>query len=160
MPTITPSLWFDDDLEEAMRFYIGIFPNSSIEYVNRYTEAGPGTPGDVLSAGFNLDGTRFVGINGGPVFSFTEAVSFLIECADQTDVDYYWNALVAGGQESQCGWLKDRFGLSWQVVPTRLYELLSDPDQTRAAAATQAMLGMRKIVIADLEAAAAGAGAR
>jgi predicted 3-demethylubiquinone-9 3-methyltransferase (glyoxalase superfamily) len=160
VPTITPSLWFDDDLEEAMRFYIGIFPNSSIEYVNRYTEAGPGTPGDVLSAGFNLDGTRFVGINGGPVFSFTEAVSFLIECADQTEVDYYWNALVAGGQESQCGWLKDRFGLSWQVVPTRLYELLSDPDQVRAAAATQAMLGMRKIVIADLEAAAAGAGAR
>lgn len=158
MPTITPSLWFDDDLEEAMRFYIGIFPNSSIEYVNRYTEAGPGTPGDVLSAGFNLNGTRFVGINGGPVFSFTEAVSFLIECADQTEVDYYWNALVAGGQESQCGWLKDRFGLSWQVVPTRLYELLSDPDQTRAAAATQAMLGMRKIVIAELEAAVVGAG--
>lgn len=111
----------------------------------------------MLSAGFNLDGTRFVGINGGPVFSFTEAVSFLIECADQAEVDYYWNALVAGGQESQCGRLKDRFGLSWQVVPTRLYELLSDPDETRAVAATQAMLGMRKIVIADLESAAAGA---
>ncbi len=155
MPTITPSLWFDDDLEEAMRFYTGIFPNSSIEYVNRYTEAGPGTTGEVLSAGFNLDGTRFVGINGGPVFSFTEAVSFLIECADQAEVDYYWDALVAGGQESQCGWLKDRFGLSWQVVPTRLYELLSDPDAARAAAATTAMLGMRKIVIADLEAAEA-----
>ncbi len=155
MPTITPSLWFDDDLEEAMRFYTGIFPNSSIEYVNRYTDAGgPGTAGRVVSAGFTLDGTRFVGINGGPVFSFTEAVSFLIECADQAEVDYYWDALVAGGQESQCGWLKDRFGLSWQVVPTRLYELLSDPpDQTRAAAATKAMLGMRRIVIADLEAA-------
>ena len=155
MPTITPSLWFDDDLEEAMRFYTGIFPNSSIEYVNRYTETGPGTTGEVLSAGFNLDGTRFVGINGGPVFSFTEAVSFLIGCADQAEVDYYWDALVAGGQESQCGWLKDRFGLSWQVVPTRLYELLSDPDAARAAAATTAMLGMRKIVIADLEAAEA-----
>lgn len=154
MPTITPSLWFDDDLEDAMLFYTGIFPNSSIEYVNRYTEAGPGTPGEVLSAGFNLDGTRFVGINGGPVFSFTEAVSFLIECADQAEVDYYWDALVAGGQESQCGWLKDRFGLSWQVVPTRLYELLSDPDPARVVAATTAMLGMRKIVIADLEAAA------
>ncbi|WP_431237165.1 VOC family protein [Mycolicibacterium aichiense] len=153
MPTITPSLWFDDDLEEAMRFYTGIFPNSSIEYVNRYTDAGPGTAGQVVSAGFTLDGTRFVGINGGPVFSFTEAVSFLIECAGQAEVDYYWDALVAGGQESQCGWLKDRFGLSWQVVPTRLYELLSDPDQTRAAAATKAMLGMRRIVIADLEAA-------
>lgn len=155
MPTITPSLWFDDDLEDAMQFYTGIFGNSSIEYVNRYTEAGPGTPGEVLSAGFNLEGTRFVGINGGPVFSFTEAISFLIECADQAEVDYYWDALVAGGQESQCGWLKDRFGLSWQVVPTRLYELLSDPDGARAAAATTAMLGMRKIVIADLEAAAA-----
>ncbi|WP_431235419.1 VOC family protein [Mycolicibacterium psychrotolerans] len=155
MPTITPSLWFDNDLEEAMRFYTGIFPNSSIEYVNRYTDAGPGTAGQVVSAGFTLDGSRFVGINGGPVFAFTEAVSFLIECADQAEVDYYWDALVAGGQESQCGWLKDRFGLSWQVVPTRLYELLSDPDQTRAAAATKAMLGMSRIVIADLEAAVA-----
>lgn len=155
MPTITPSLWFDNDLEDAMTFYTGIFPNSSIEYVNRYTDAGPGTAGQVVSAGFTLDGTRFVGINGGPVFAFTEAVSFLIECADQAEVDYYWGALVAGGQESQCGWLKDRFGLSWQVVPTRLYELLSDPDQTRAAAATKAMLGMSRIVIADLEAAVA-----
>ncbi len=155
MPTITPSLWFDNDLEDAMRFYTGIFPNSSIEYVNRYTDAGPGIAGQVVSAGFTLDGTRFVGINGGPVFAFTEAVSFLIECADQAEVDYYWGALVAGGQESQCGWLKDRFGLSWQVVPTRLYELLSDPDQTRAAAATKAMLGMSRIVIADLEAAVA-----
>jgi predicted 3-demethylubiquinone-9 3-methyltransferase (glyoxalase superfamily) len=145
----------DPCLGEAMRFYTGIFPNSSIEYVNRYTEAGPGTPGEVLSAGFRLDGRPFVGINGGPVFSFTEAVSFLIECADQAEVDYYWDALVAGGQESQCGWLKDRFGLSWQVVPTRLLELLSDPDEARAVAATQAMLGMRKIVVADLEAAAA-----
>ncbi|MBI3692334.1 MAG: VOC family protein [Mycolicibacterium aromaticivorans] len=152
---MTPSLWFDNDLEEAMRFYTGIFPNSSIEYVNRYTDAGPGTAGQVVSAGFTLDGARFVGINGGPVFSFTEAVSFLIECADQAEVDYYWDALVTGGQESQCGWLKDRFGLSWQVVPTRLYELLSDPDQTLAAAATKAMLGMRRIVIAELEAAVA-----
>ncbi len=155
MPTITPSLWFDDDLEEAMAFYTSVFPNSYIEYVHRYTDAGPGTPGQVVSAGFVLDGTRFVGINGGPVFSFTEAVSFAIECRDQHEVDYYWNALLDGGQESQCGWLKDRFGLSWQVVPTRLVELTSDPDEARAAAATRAMLGMRKIVIADLEAAAA-----
>jgi predicted 3-demethylubiquinone-9 3-methyltransferase (glyoxalase superfamily) len=155
VPTITPSLWFDDDLEEAMSFYTGIFPNSRIDYVNRYTEAGPGTPGEVISGGFTLDGTRFVGINGGPIFAFTEAVSFLIECADQAEVDYYWDALVAGGHESQCGWLKDRFGLSWQVAPTRLFELLSDPDPARATAATTAMLGMRKIVIADLEAAAA-----
>jgi predicted 3-demethylubiquinone-9 3-methyltransferase (glyoxalase superfamily) len=155
VPTITPSLWFDNDLEEAMRFYTGIFANSSIEYVNRYTEAGPGTPGEVVSAGFNLDGNRFVGINGGPAFTFTEAVSFLIECADQAEVDYYWDALVAGGQESQCGWLKDRFGLSWQVVPTRLYELIFDPHPARPAAATSAMLGMRRIVIADVEAAVA-----
>jgi predicted 3-demethylubiquinone-9 3-methyltransferase (glyoxalase superfamily) len=154
MPTITPSLWFDDDLEDAMAFYISIFPNSLIEFVNRYTEAGPGTPGEVVSAGFSLDGARFVGINGGPVFSFNEAVSFTIECRDQDEVDYYWNALVDGGQEAQCGWLKDRFGVSWQVVPTRLLELTGDADQDRAVAATRAMLGMRKIVIADLEAAA------
>ena len=100
------------------------------------------------------DGARFIGINGGPVFSFNEAVSFTIECRDQDEVDYYWNALVDGGQESQCGWLKDRFGVSWQVVPTRLLELTGDADQGRAVAATRAMLGMRKIVIADLEAAA------
>ncbi|MCX2933830.1 VOC family protein [Mycobacterium sp. CVI_P3] len=155
MPIITPSLWFDDNLEEAMRFYTGIFPNSSIEHVNRYPEAGPGSPGEVVSAGFVLDGTRFVGINGGPVFPFTEAVSFLIERADQDEVDYFWGALVVGGQESQCGRLRDRFGLSWQVVPRRLFELLSDPDAARATAATTAMLGMRKIVIADLEAAVA-----
>lgn len=155
MPTITPSLWFDDDLEEAMQFYTGIFPNSEIETVSRYTDAGPGTPGEVMSARFVLDGRPFTGINGGPLFAFSEAVSFVIECADQAEVDYYWDALLAGGEESQCGWLKDRFGLSWQIVPTRLYELLSDPDADRAVAATRAMLGMRKIVIADLEAAAA-----
>lgn len=154
MPTITPSLWFDDDLEDAMAFYTSVFPNSSIEFVNRYTDAGPGTPGEVVSAGFVLDGTRFIGINGGPVFSFNEAVSFTVECRDQDEVDYYWNALVDGGQESQCGWLKDRFGVSWQVVPTRLLELTRDADPDRAVAATRAMLGMRKIVIADLEAAA------
>lgn len=155
MPSITPSLWFDTDLEEAMAFYTSVFPNSFIEFVHRFTDAGPGTPGEVVSAGFVLDGTRFIGINGGPAFSFTEAVSFTIECRDQAEVDYYWNALVDGGQESQCGWLKDRYGLSWQVVPTRLLELTSDPDQSRAVAATRAMLGMRKIVIADLEVAAA-----
>ncbi|HMZ12505.1 MAG TPA: VOC family protein, partial [Mycobacterium sp.] len=97
MPTITPSLWFDDDLEEAMAFYTSVFPNSYIEYVHRYTDAGPGTPGQVVSAGFVLDGTRFIGINGGPVFSFTEAVSLAIECRDQDEVDYYWNALLDGG---------------------------------------------------------------
>jgi predicted 3-demethylubiquinone-9 3-methyltransferase (glyoxalase superfamily) len=154
MPSITPSLWFDSDLEEAARFYTKIFPNSSIENMNRYTEAGPGTPGDVVSGTFVLDGTRFVGINGGPQFPFTEAVSFTVSCKDQDEVNYYWDRLVDGGQESQCGWLKDRYGLSWQIVPDRLFELLSDPDSARAVAATKAMLGMRKIVIAELEAAA------
>ena len=153
MPSITPSLWFDNDLEEAAEFYTSVFPNSKIEGMNRYTETGTGTPGDVVSGSFVLDGTRFIGINGGPQFPFTEAVSFLVNCIDQGEVDYYWDRLLDGGQESRCGWLKDRFGVSWQIVPDRLFELLGDPDPARAAAATKAMLGMRKIVIADLEAA-------
>ena len=157
MPAITPSLWFDNNLEEAAEFYISIFPNSSIESIERYTEAGPGTPGDVVAGTYVLDGTRFIGINGGPAFSFTEAVSFTIDCKDQDEVDYYWNRLVDGGEESQCGWLKDRFGLSWQIVPHRLTELTSDPDPARATAATKAMLGMRKIIIAELEDAVANA---
>jgi len=154
MPNITPSLWFNGNLEEAASFYASVFPNSSVEEFARYTEAGPGTPGAVVSGTFVLDGTRFIGINGGPEFPFSEAVSFVIDCADQAEVDYYWDRLVAGGEESQCGWLKDRFGVSWQVVPTRLDELLSDPQPARAAAATKAMLGMRKIVIAEVEDAA------
>jgi predicted 3-demethylubiquinone-9 3-methyltransferase (glyoxalase superfamily) len=154
MPFITPSLWFDNDLEEAAKFYTSVFPNSKIEGMNRYTEAGPGTRGDVISGSFVLDGTRFVGINGGPQFPFTEAVSFMVNCKDQDEVDYYWDRLLEGGHESQCGWLKDRFGVSWQIVPDRLFELINDPDPARAAAATKAMLGMRKIVIAELEAAA------
>ena len=157
MPAITPSLWFDNNLEEAAEFYLSVFPNSSIESIERYTEAGPGTPGYVVAGTFVLDGTRFIGINGGPAFSFTEAVSFTIDCKDQDEVDYYWNRLVDGGEESQCGWLKDRFGLSWQIVPDRLTELTSDPDPARATAATKAMLGMRKIIIAELEDAVANA---
>jgi predicted 3-demethylubiquinone-9 3-methyltransferase (glyoxalase superfamily) len=156
MPPITPSLWFDGDLEDAAEFYTSVFPNSSIEGFNRYTEAGPGQPGEVVSGTFVLDGQRFLGINGGPQFEFTEAVSFEVRCADQDEVDYYWNRLLDGGVESQCGWLKDRFGLSWQIVPERLFELLGDADPARAAAATTAMLGMRRIVVADLEDAVRG----
>ncbi|RDH78232.1 VOC family protein [Mycolicibacterium moriokaense] len=157
MPAITPALWFDDNLEEAAEFYISIFPNSSIESIERYTDAGPGTPGRVVSGIFLLDGHRFLGINGGPHFQFSEAVSFMVHCKDQDEVDYYWDRLVDGGQESQCGWLKDRYGLSWQIVPDRLLELTGGPDPARASAATKAMHGMRKIVISELEDAAANA---
>ena len=157
MTSISPCLWFDDNLEEAMAFYTKIFPNSSVGDVSRYGEAGPGEPGTVMAGEFNLDGLMFRGINGGPEFTFSEAVSFSVACADQSEVDYYWDNLVAGGEESMCGWLKDRFGLSWQIVPARLYELLSDPDPKRSQAAMQAMLGQRKIVVAELEAAAANA---
>ena len=156
MPAITPSLWFDNDLEDAIAFYTAIFPNSSVDRVDRFTDAGPGTPGEVVSATFTLDGQQFIAINGGPQFPFTEAVSFTVHCCDQAEVDYYWQRLLdGGGQESQCGWLKDRFGLSWQIVPERLDELLRDPDAARAAAATRAMLGMGRIVVADLESAVA-----
>jgi predicted 3-demethylubiquinone-9 3-methyltransferase (glyoxalase superfamily) len=151
MPTITPSLWFDNNLEEAAKFYTSIFPNSSIETLFRATDAGPGTPGEVLWGIFVLDGNRFIGINAGPQFQFSEAVSFMVHCKDQDEVDYYWDRLVDGGEESMCGWLKDRFGLSWQITPDRLFELEGDPDPARAAAATKALHGMRKIVIAELE---------
>jgi predicted 3-demethylubiquinone-9 3-methyltransferase (glyoxalase superfamily) len=155
MPSITPSLWFDNNLEEAATFYTSVFPNSHIEDLNRSADAGPGQPGSVMSGSFVLDGTRFIGINGGPHFQFSEAVSFTISCKDQEEIDYYWDRLTDGGQESQCGWCKDRFGLSWQVVPDRLYELLSHPDPAKATAATTAMYGMGRSVIADLEKAAA-----
>ncbi len=149
MPTITPSLWFDNNLEEAAAFYTAVFPNSSIERLHRFTEVGPGTPGDIAWGTFLLDGQRFIGINGGPQFPFSEAVSFEIRCKDQAEVDYYWERLVDGGAESQCGWLTDRFGLSWQVTPDRLHELLEDP--ACADAATRAMHTMTKIVISELD---------
>ncbi|KUI30665.1 hypothetical protein AU196_14220 [Mycobacterium sp. IS-1742] len=151
MPQITPSLWFDDNLEEAVAFYTSVFPHSAVESFSRFTEACPGPTGEVVSGTFVLDGTRFIGINGGPQFPFTEAVSFTVACKDQDEVDYYWDRLVDGGEESMCGWLKDRFGVSWQIVPDRLTELLDDPDPARAAAASKAMLGMRKIIVAELE---------
>ena len=150
-PKIIPNLWYDTEAGEAAEFYCSVFKNSRIVNVARYTEAGPREAGTVMTVEFELDGERFVGINGGPQFSFSEAVSFMIDCTDQDEVDYYWNRLVDGGEESQCGWLKDRFGLSWQIVPERLFELLGDSDPARAAAATRAMLGMRRIVVAELE---------
>ena len=158
MPTITPSLWFDDNLVEAAEFYTSVFPNSSIEKIERYTadEEHDGVrrrSGDVVYAVFVLDGHRFLGINGGPMFTFSEAVSFEVLCADQDEVDYYWEKLTDGGEESQCGWLKDRYGLSWQITPKRLYELTEGVDPAVATAANAAMLKMRKIVVADLEAA-------
>jgi predicted 3-demethylubiquinone-9 3-methyltransferase (glyoxalase superfamily) len=155
MTSISPCLWFDDNLVEAMEFYTKIFPRSSITSVARYGEAGPGEPGTVMAGEWVLDGQSFRGINGGPIFAgFTETISFSVSCADQTEVDYYWDNLVAGGVEDQCGWLKDKFGLSWQIIPTRLYELLNDPDPARAEAAMRAMLGQRRIVVAELETAA------
>ncbi|WP_134742478.1 VOC family protein [Nocardioides sp. 503] len=153
MTSISPCLWFDDNLEEAATFYTRIFPRSSVRYLARLPS------GDAMAGEFDLDGLTFRGINGGPVHAhFTEAVSFSVTCKDQSEVDYYWDSLVDGGEESMCGWLKDRFGLSWQIVPERLYELLSDPVPARAQAASQSMLGMQRIVVADLEAAADAAG--
>ena len=156
MPQITPNLWFDTQSEEAAEFYVSVFPNSKITDVTFYGEAGPGPAGTVLTVAFELDGHPFVGINGGPQFTFDEAVSFEIECADKDEIDYYWERLTDGGAESRCGWLKDRFGLSWQVVPTRLYELLESPDRGGAQRAMEAMLQMSKIDVAELEAAFEG----
>ena len=153
---IVPNLWFDTEAEEAADFYISVFKNSRIVNVARYTEAGPRPAGTVMTVEFELDGQRFVGINGGPEFKFSEAVSFQISCETQDDVDYYWEQLTDGGEEGPCGWLKDKYGLSWQVVPTGMDELFSDPDPTRAERAMRAMFEMKKIDIAALRAAADG----
>ena len=156
MPRIIPNLWFDTEALEAAEFYCGIFPNSGIARVSHYTEAGPGEAGTVLTVDFNLDGQPFTAINGGPQFPFTEAVSLLVDCADQAEVDRYWAALTHGGEEVQCGWLKDRYGLSWQICPSDLGEVLGDTDPERAKRAMQAMLGMVKVDIAAIRAAAEG----
>ncbi|MGZ4588630.1 MAG: VOC family protein [Mycobacteriaceae bacterium] len=155
-PKIIPNLWFDTEAEEAANFYTSVFKRSRIVSVTRYNEAGPGEAGTVMTVEFELDGQRFVGINGGPLFTFDEAVSFQISCETQDEVDYYWERLTEGGEEGQCGWLKDRYGLSWQVVPTGMEEVLSDPDPDRGKRAMQAMLGMRKLDLAELRAAADG----
>ena len=155
MPRPTPCLWFDTQGEDAARFYTSVFPNSRILEISHYGDANPSQAGKVMVVRFELDGQTFMALNGGPQYTFSEAVSFSIDCADQADVDRYWEALTDGGEEGPCGWLKDRFGLSWQVVPTRLVELLGDPDADRAQRVMRAMMSMRKIEIAELEAAAA-----
>ncbi|WP_409056616.1 VOC family protein [Streptomyces sp. SYP-A7185] len=154
MPRITPTLWFDTQGEEAATFYVSVFPNSKITNVSRYGDAGPRPAGTVMTVEFELDGLSFVALNGGPQFTFDEAISFTIDCADQEEVDHYWTKLSEGGEEGPCGWLKDRFGLSWQVVPVAMSTLLADPDQGRAQRAMAAMLGMKKIDVAQLYAAA------
>ena len=149
---ITPFLWFDNQAEEAMNFYTSVFKNSKIGEVARYGEAGPGPAGSVMTATFELDGQHFIALNAGPHFKFTEAISFVIDCQNQEEVDYYWNKLTAdGGQESQCGWLKDKFGLSWQVVPSMLSKLFSTPDKEKANRAMKAMMQMKKLDIATLQ---------
>ncbi len=157
MSRISPFLWFDDQAEEAAKLYVSLFPNSKITSVSRYGEAGPGEPGSVMIVSFELDGLSVTALNGGPVFKLSEAFSMSVDCADQAEVDRYWDALIEhGGQPSQCGWLKDRFGLSWQIVPRALPRLLGDPDRAKAQRVMAAMLKMHKLDVAALEAAAQG----
>jgi predicted 3-demethylubiquinone-9 3-methyltransferase (glyoxalase superfamily) len=153
---IIPNLWFDSEAEEAAAFYCSVFKNSRILSTTRYPEGAPGPAGTVMTVDFELDGERFVGINGGPQFPFTEAVSFQIDCEDQAEVDYFWERLTEGGQEIQCGWLKDRYGLSWQVVPKGMEEIFDDADPARAQRAFKAMESMVKLDVATLRAAADG----
>jgi predicted 3-demethylubiquinone-9 3-methyltransferase (glyoxalase superfamily) len=157
MPRITPNLWFDTQAEEAAEFYCSIFPNSKITAVSHYTEGSPRPAGMVMTVSWVLDGQEFTGINGGPQFNFSEAISLLINCEDQAEVDYYWEKLTDGGEEVQCGWLRDRYGLSWQVVPAGFEEVFTSDDPGRAERAMKAMLGMKKLDLAALQAAADGA---
>ena len=153
MPRITPNLWFDTEGEEAAEHYVSIFPNSKVTNVTHYTAAGPRPEGTVLTVDFELDGQPFTAINGGPEFTFSEAVSFLIVCADQEEIDYYWEKLSDGGEEGVCGWLKDRYGLSWQVVPEGWDDVFKDPDPRKANAAMTALFGMKKVDVAAIQAA-------
>jgi predicted 3-demethylubiquinone-9 3-methyltransferase (glyoxalase superfamily) len=151
MQKITPFLWFDTQAEEAANFYVSVFKNSQVISVSRYGDTGPGPKGSIMTVEFELDGQRFVGINGGPNFSFTEAVSFVVDCATQEEVDYFWQKLSEGGKEVQCGWLKDKYGLSWQVVPTIAIEYLKDKDPVKSQRVMQAILHMKKIEIEPLK---------
>jgi predicted 3-demethylubiquinone-9 3-methyltransferase (glyoxalase superfamily) len=157
MQKITPFLWFDNQAEEAANFYASIFKNSKIGTVSRYGEAGPGPAGSAMTVSFELDGMEFTALNGGPAFKFTEAMSLYVNCETQEEVDHYWGKLLeGGGRPSQCGWLKDRFGLSWQIIPAALPRLLTNPDRDKANRVMQAMLQMSKIDVAKLEQAAKG----
>lgn len=144
---ITPFLWFDNQAEEAAKFYASIFKDSKILSVSRYGEAGPGPKGSAMTATFELAGQKFIALNGGPHFKFTEAISFIVDCKTQEEVDEFWKRLSEGGQESQCGWLKDKYGLSWQIIPTILGEMLSGPDPEKSKRVMKAMLNMKKIEI-------------
>ena len=155
MRKIAPCLWFDDNAEEAVNYYVSLFANSSIDKVMRWGDIGD-NKGKVLAMDFTIEGRPFMALNGGPHFKFSEAVSFMVECKDQAEVDMFWDKLTAdGGAPSQCGWLKDKFGLSWQIVPARLMQLMHDPDAAKATRVTQAMMKMTKIDVATLEKAAA-----
>jgi predicted 3-demethylubiquinone-9 3-methyltransferase (glyoxalase superfamily) len=151
MQKITPFLWFDDQVEEAINFYSSIFKNSRIKNVSRYGEAGPGPAGTVMSATFELEGQEFMALNGGPQYQFTEAISFFVNCQTQAEVDELWQKLSAGGEEGPCGWLKDKYGLSWQIIPTALGEMLADKDPEKARSVMEAMLQMKKIDIKTLQ---------
>ena len=156
MQTSVPCLWFDNQAEAAAAFYVSVFPNSRILEKAYYGEAGPGPKGSVMTVRFRLDGQEFLGLNGGPAFKFSEAISFVVYCDTQDEIDHFWQRLSQGGKKVECGWLKDRYGLSWQVCPVGMAEVLNDPDQERAQRAMKAMLGMKKIDLAALRAAADG----
>ncbi len=151
MQKITPFLWFDDQAEEAMNFYCSIFKNSKVGSISRYGEAGPGPKGTVMSATFELNGQEFMALNGGPVFTFTPAISFFVNCETQEEVDELWEKLSADGEEGQCGWLKDKYGLSWQIVPSSLGEYLNGNDTEKSHRAMEAMLQMKKLDIHKLK---------
>jgi len=157
VPQITPFLWFDDQAEEAAQFYVSVFPNSRVEQVTHYGEAGPGPAGSVMTVRFALDGNEFVALNGGPEhYGFDESISFVVNCETEEQLDHYWSALSDGGEEIACGWLKDRYGLRWQIVPVGLSEVLEDPDPERAQRAMQAMMSMKKLDLRAMRAAADG----
>ncbi len=157
MPEITPWLWFDTEAEDAARFYTSVFPNSRLLDIARYGSAGPRPEGMVMTVTFELDGQTFAALNGGPEFTFNEAISFQVSCETQDEVDTFWSKLSDGGEEGPCGWLKDRYGVSWQIIPTRLNELIGDPDRDKSQRVMAAMLNMKKIDIDGLERAAAAA---